>query len=395
MSRFLNLPTEYNNLSSPGEDGVLSKESSTPKRKNDENMENAPPSVSNIICSPPIKKPKVIPSASKPISSALPRFQSTRLKTVAEQKALLASQVTTQSTQKSPIKNALSNIVHRGATAFISGIAGIVKSPPPSAKKAPSKTFATSTPMKEMEDLSKSVAEIQGSASIITIKSLFENGFTIDDEKITNIVANLRCKSKWDNKEKMTKQAAVITDLRAAIKTTFDEVRGLKEQAVSVEANLTATVQRVVTEYAMSRQQVSMLGKEDVRLKAEIKELAATIKSFQNERGDLLQKIFESESRNVRLADDMVSLESRRQDRERDLERLYEESSRARIDSQEALSALKEQYEQVFTSTLIAQLLHKGSSLLFFIAFDRGSNRLYAVTRTKWLHYVPNWVGLP
>lgn len=229
----------------------------------------------------------------------------------------------------------------------MSGIAGMITSPPPSTQKKNTRKSIANTPAKELfvPDAAPSAPQQP------SIKSLFETAYTVDEERVIAIIANLRCKSKWDNKEKINKQATVITDLRAALKTCFDETKALKDKAVDVEANLTMTLQRVLAEMAVTRQQVAMLSKEDVRLKQEIKELTDTIKGFQNEQSELRQKLYEAETKHARVQEDLAALEVKRDAREHDFDSLQDAMIQARADSQEALATLKAEYEQVHSLT--------------------------------------------
>eukprot|EP01041_Mallomonas_annulata_P000865 gene865-1687_t len=75
------------------------------------------------------------------------------------------------------------------------------------------------------------------------IRIFFERAFTINDDKLNEIVlSRLKPKTKWDFKDKSQKQAAVITDLRNAFNTLFDEIRVLKDNCLTTERSLNETI---------------------------------------------------------------------------------------------------------------------------------------------------------
>ena len=325
MSRHLHLQLEYHQL---GSAFTENEKTSTPKRKSDDD-ENATPNAKNIQ---QIKRIKAVPSSIT--KSALPRYQSSRLKALEQKKTTNA---TTSTPSRSPIKGMLSSVMERGAKAFLQ----IVSSPTASVHNktgAPHESTSVETHTEE----NSAILPTENPS----VRELFDTAFTINEEKVIAIMGGLRCKSKWDTREKINKQAAVITELRAAFKTLFEETRSLKEKSVAAETNLSSTLQRMIAEFAMSRQQVGMLSKEDVRLKQEIKDLADSIKSLQLEKKESVQRAVEADTRIKLLESELSQLGSKCSHWEIEAAKLSDELSHCRIDAQEALTSQKEDFEQ-------------------------------------------------
>lgn len=332
MSRHLQLQSEYKHLGTAfTENDAKGGENATPKRKNDENAVNSTPTTNNVQ---QLKRVKAVPSSIT--KSALPRYQSARLKALEQKK--VANVASAASSNRSPLKGMLSSVMERGAKAFLN----IVSSPSASVHNK-SGANAECTPALE--------AHIEGSAAVPSssnpsIRELFDSAYSIDEERVIAIMGGLRCKSKWDTREKVNKQAAVITELRAALKTTFEETRSLKEKSVAAEANLSSTLQRMIAEFAMSRQQVGLLSKEDVRLKQEIKDLSDAIKSLQSEKKDATQRAYEADATIKRLQIELSVVEGKCSQRDMENAKLSEELSRSRLDAQDALAQQKEEFDQ-------------------------------------------------
>ena len=371
MAKFLNLPAEYSNLGNDNDasgSALTSKDLSPPKpKRKGEDKENSTPSGLQ-----PQKKPRGIQPPS--VRTALPKYTSTRLRSGTAAAAIelkksatlgdtadilgtissTASSAATKSlvgsifasgasTSTTPSKGILSSVIQKGTTAFKS----LIRSPTPSsASKRPG---ITNTPLKA--DIPQNLQTAPSIPPPPTIKELFEAGFSIDDDAISCIIANLRVKSKWDTKEKMNKMSLVITELRAALKTTFEETKVLKQKSMDVESRLAITNQRVLSEFSVARQQVIMLSKEDVRLKEELSEIMATVKTLQNEKSEQLHLVFESESKCLRLAEELRLLEKRGIEREASFDALQDEISQSKSAGQEALASMKEDYEQVYRTS--------------------------------------------
>ena len=78
------------------------------------------------------------------------------------------------------------------------------------------------------------------------IGAYFDDAFTVNENKITEIMSTLKSKGKKapfvDFKEKSKKYEAVIKELREALRTVLTEIPTLREKSVSHEAFITAMV---------------------------------------------------------------------------------------------------------------------------------------------------------
>lgn len=135
-----------------------------------------------------------------------------------------------------------------------------IKSGLPRYQRAQPKVVAGSTPMKSklrLPGTPLTATRRAGRRSSYTPRALiricndkigtyFDDAFTVNENKITEIMSTLKSKGKKapfvDFKEKAKKYEAVIKELREALRTVLTEIPTLREKSVSHEAFITAMV---------------------------------------------------------------------------------------------------------------------------------------------------------
>lgn len=116
------------------------------------------------------------------------------------------------------------------------------------------------------------------------IETFFANPFSINDDKIATIMANLKVKSKWDYKEKSKKQDAVIKELKDCIQTMFNEVKALRDNCLGQEAFTAALLRDSYEEFLENSQNMNALKSNETKQRKEIaklqEELSTTTAAF-------------------------------------------------------------------------------------------------------------------
>lgn len=199
--------------------------------------------------------------------------------------------------------------------------------------------------------IKRSIANATGGDGMQT---LFEGAFSVNEERIVSIMANLRVKSKWDLKEKSKKQDAVIKDLRDCLTTMLSESKALREGCVGGESFNTALLQDALEELQTATVALNQLKASDLRLKqdlqktqeelvratsgfatyrAECSPLKSRAKDCEAQLGAATDKLYREEMRGIQLAAELA--------------RVQKELADSRERTEDALKTQKEQAEQV------------------------------------------------
>ena len=295
--------------------------------------------------------------------SALPRFQVGQRKSAeseSEEVVKPAASVTTEAEKLTPIKNSLMSVVNGVSNAvFGTGTKDTVKSP----VRSPVRDGRT--PSKRRIRTSK-----QPATPPPKIESLFDSILTVNEQKLFDIVGHMKVKSKWDYKEKATKQAVVIVDLRTALKTTLEEIKQLKAKCVDIETNAISTIHSARVELEETGHTVLQLAdnekqqdKELAVMRAERELVEKSLGSNSEEMKSKLEKaeadatekeirLKELEIQQAKLMEKLSAEDTTRQQLESDARTLRVELDEARQNIVEATSSAHTKYEEKVESTI-------------------------------------------
>ena len=195
------------------------------------------------------------------------------------------------------------------------------------------------------------------------IRSYFDAAFSINsDEQITSIISTkLKAKRGVDLKEKCTKQAAVITELRSTFKTLFDESRKLKDLCINCENLSNTSLCSALNELQEVLAVLTSMQSSEARVKRELavasEQLAvskASLAAAEKERLPLAEKITEAESKAARVAEKLAAKEAMHKKDEEELQRLRTEILELRdkisCDSAESIAMKETQLEAATTA---------------------------------------------
>lgn len=343
---------------------MSSAEQLTPKSKRkSEGIENVAPNLLSVALGEPqsAKKSKLAkPQVVSKVRSGLPRFNQVKSSSVLAEpakKAAAPAASAVNAEQPTRVVVASSTPAKKVFTVSKSSTPGVLS---PFARKnvvvsEPIDVSSISRSSAEtVKRLQKCVANLQGSDRI---RIAFETGFSVTEESISEAIKIRLGKeakaSKWDYKDKATKQAALITDLRTLFKTIFDEKKNLQSICVPIESSMSVSMKEVAAEVEDFVQIFSSMSVNDSRLRKEIsrlsEELATTssnLKTIQAESAPLKTSIKELENKHWKVIEKLASEEAARNHLESENQRLRQEYETSKAESSSVTSTMKSQYEQ-------------------------------------------------
>ena len=204
--------------------------------------------------------------------------------------------------------------------------------------------------------LQRSLSSLKASDKI---KRAFENGLSVNDEKILETITSKLPKTKsksqnfQDYKDKAVKQAAVITDLRALFKTVFDEYKVLRESCTAIESSQHLSLREASADIEEALQVVQALAQNDTRLKKdmqklteEVAALTASLTVVQSENEPLKMSMKELEDKHWRVIEKLAAEEAMHVRVDAENSRLLEEVVRVKSEGNEATVNMRQEYEQ-------------------------------------------------
>ena len=102
------------------------------------------------------------------------------------------------------------------------------------------------------------------------VRGFFDTAFTVTEDKVNNILSNLKVKSKWDYKEKSKKQEVVIKELRESVATLLAEAKDLRENCLAHEGHVNLLLRDSLDEFQETSQTISSLRIAEDKLKKEL-----------------------------------------------------------------------------------------------------------------------------
>jgi hypothetical protein len=333
------------------------------KRKSfeDENDENAitntketkEPTPSNVSKKTKTHSSDVASVSSQPASkvkSALPRYQAQlpKASVTATSKKVVASTPSEKKrlvTEQNTIERVVSNTPHKLSTPYKSTNS---RAPVLSQLSSPTPSLDANSIIRRIK---RSIANVTGGDGV---QNLFEGAFSVNEERIVSIMANLRVKSKWDMKEKSKKQDAVIKELRDCLTTMFSEAKALREGCVGGESFNTSLLQDALEELQTASVALNQFKASDLRLKQDLQktqeELVRATSGFATYRAECsplksrakdceaqlsaaTEKLYREEMRGIQLAAELA--------------RVQKELTDFKEKMADALTTQKEQAEQV------------------------------------------------
>lgn len=241
-----------------------------------------------------------------PVRSALPRYQTTRSKPA-------VSAAPTVATPKKAVT--LSSTTSAAAAAAANrekaaNIRGAIVDPTTPGKALEPRTVLTTigeptapvtsaTPrISNNPFLRKLQREILSDVTGTYLVSVFDNSFSFIDERVNTTMGTLKVKSKWDVKEKMKRQEAVIKELKDIVALIQDGIRNAKESANTFEQKafhgLRESYDHLVDDaqiIATLRNGEKKLVKDNENLIAEMKELTAKLDTIKTEHSNNLRSV--------------------------------------------------------------------------------------------------------
>lgn len=144
------------------------------------------------------------------------------------------------------------------------------------------------------------------------IASIFDQGLSINESKVMEIMAVLKVKGKKqpfvDFKEKAKKYEAVIKELRDALRIVLSEIPSLREKSIAHEAHITNLITEMDADLRETngvREALEMkenqLSEELKNVSNELKSSAGLAESLKREHSPLRNRSQEIEALNVRL----------------------------------------------------------------------------------------------
>ena len=345
--------------------------SASPRPKRKTNATVISDGVENIVPSgieDPLNKKAKISTGNKR-GSALPRFQAQRgnvaeLKkekiTMTESSIIKIEEkneiVEAEEEKKTPLKSIMNLVNNVSNSVFGTTTRSAIKE----GKEGKEGKAPTSTKRRTQKSTPQTPPKV--------VESLFDSTLTVNEEKMYDIVGHLKLKSKWDMKEKATKQALVITDLRTALKTTLAEVKVLRAKCCEAENIATTMIHNTHIELQETNQMVSERGSTEKQLEQDLavvraerdlleKSLSSNsdaktqqVEKLENENNELSNKIKELEVQQIKLMEKMAGEDTLRANYENDSKVLKEELMVAKQDIVEANANAHLKYEQVSIS---------------------------------------------
>lgn len=231
-----------------------------------------------------------------------------------------------------------------------------LKSGLPRYQRAPVKATPTNTPGKSklrgniQPGTPLSIAKRVGRLSICTprprrishekIGAYFDEGLTVNESKIADIMSVLKVKGKKqpfvDFKEKTKKYEAIIRELRDALRVVLSEIPILREKSVSHENYMTCLINEMDTNLFDTNEVREALELKENTLAEELKSVSEELKvssllaeTLRKDHSPLRHKKEEMEALNIQLELDYASEVKFNQERSNEIARLKAELTTA------------------------------------------------------------------
>jgi uncharacterized coiled-coil DUF342 family protein len=186
------------------------------------------------------------------------------------------------------------------------------------------------------------------------IRSAFDTGFSVHEDRINTIMKHCKVKSKWDFKEKAAKQDAVIKELRDCITLTFAEIKTVREQCLLQETHVNNLIRDSYEEFLEVNQTMNTLHstalnakQELLKVHDELKNTSSTMMKFKTEASPMRNRNKEYESRITELQFQLTVDETKFEQMSHELAKTEKELAELKIKSEQAIHTQKEDFDQV------------------------------------------------
>lgn len=322
--------------------------STNPKRKSFEleqiDSENLAPVSENLIPvrvedTQIIKKLKsrgseIINGAIKPEKSSLPRFHG---------RSRASTAVLTNGTATTTKKVSISAVATIAPTINSSTLS--VEPIISNVEKTPAREIRT-----EVQTRSQRKMVVDNHVFSDRISTFFDTGISIKEVEVGNIMAPLRSKGKWFEKDKQKKFENATKELHAALMKIINEVHMLQKNCVSHESSLISTMSDMREKLNETTSVVTSLRNNEDRLKAQILKLREdaddakkSSSTFQNE----CNRLRALEADYGKLQERLRAEEMLRQRAETIASQIEKEIATSKIAAQLSVSEIKDEYNQV------------------------------------------------
>jgi len=194
---------------------------------------------------------------------------------------------------------------------------------------------------------------ISATPSPDVIRSHFETGFSINDERLATIITHLKVKSKWDYKEKAKKQEAVIKELRECLNITFAEIKSTKEKCILQENSTNGMLRDCYEEFLDSVQIINTfqatnnkLQQDLLRVNDDMRSTSSALMKYKTETSPLRNRTKDSESRISELQAQLMLEQTKGTQAANDLAKLEKDFAELKMKSEAALATQKEDFDQ-------------------------------------------------
>ena len=207
-------------------------------------------------------------------------------------------------------------------------------------------------------------------ASAEVIRNYFDCAFTVTEDKVNNILQNLKVKSKWDYKEKSKKQEVVIKELKDTVSTLLVEAKDLRDHCLTHESQVNALLRDSYDEFQESVQVINTFKTNENKLKKDLQryqdELELTSSNMMKIKTDhspLRHKVKDFELKFEEAKQQLSEAEAARRAAESSLEQISRELQEVKESHELEMQTAKEQFESVFIifPQLLLLLLYNAS----------------------------------
>jgi hypothetical protein len=186
------------------------------------------------------------------------------------------------------------------------------------------------------------------------IRTQFDSGFSVAEERVATIMTHLKVKNRFDFKERAKKQEAVIKELKDCLMQTFGDIKSVREQCLMHESHVNNLLRDSYEEFLEVSQSLNTLHATSLKsqqdlIKAhdELRNTSSTMMKFKTDQSPLRNRNKEFESRIIELQAQLVLEQSQADQMTVDFEKLQKEHTELKTKSEATIAAMKEEYDQV------------------------------------------------
>lgn len=204
--------------------------------------------------------------------------------------------------------------------------------------------------------LKKIQREILSEVTGVYLSSLFDNSFAFIDERVNSTMGTLKIKTKWDVKEKMRRQEAVVKELKDTITMIQDGIRATKESANIFEQKVFNSIRESYDALVDNAQMISTLKANEKKLTKDQDTLSAEVKTLQarleTAKHDFANKLRDVETTAILKEKENELLRERLVESEGKIHALRQEQDRIQNETANKLSQQIETVTKLHTSEL-------------------------------------------